>query len=315
VSYLPLPSSAADPAPGRVRHFIAAASLVMLASALYALLPYNRAPLETLYGVGAGSFTGSQFLVAATLAYLGSLALVSWTRPAGHPDSKSLRFWRVLLGFAQTPRKWLKPQLSPEDRLAVLTTLLKAYFAPMMVMSLMGFCVGAFVHATALVESGTGAARFTTLFDRHGYWFAMQAILLVDVLLFTLGYLVESRRAGNQIRSVDPTLLGWTAALLCYPPFNGITGAILGSQVSDFPQFEHPTTHLVMNLAVLALMAGYASASVALGLKASNLTHRGIVSRGPYALVRHPAYLCKNLAWCRRRLRSRGWPECRRSRR
>lgn len=47
----------------------------------------------------------------------------------------------------------------------------------------------------------------------------------------------------------------------------------------------------------LALMAVYAASSVALGLKASNLTHRGIVSRGPYAWVRHPADTCKNLAW------------------
>ena len=44
-------------------------------------------------------------------------------------------------------------------------------------------------------------------------------------------------------------------------------------------------------------MAIYASASVALGLKASNLTHRGIISRGPYSIVRHPAYICKNMAW------------------
>ncbi len=36
---------------------------------------------------------------------------------------------------------------------------------------------------------------------------------------------------------------------------------------------------------------------MALGFKASNLTHRGIVARGPYALVRHPAYTSKNLAW------------------
>ncbi len=47
----------------------------------------------------------------------------------------------------------------------------------------------------------------------------------------------------------------------------------------------------------LALMAVYAASSVALGLKASNPTHRGIVSRGPYAWVRHPADICKNLAW------------------
>jgi protein-S-isoprenylcysteine O-methyltransferase Ste14 len=35
---------------------------------------------------------------------------------------------------------------------------------------------------------------------------------------------------------------------------------------------------------------------VALGLRASNLTNRGIVSGGPYRFVRHPAYATKNLA-------------------
>jgi protein-S-isoprenylcysteine O-methyltransferase Ste14 len=125
----------------------------------------------------------------------------------------------------------------------------------------------------------------------------MMAIIFVDVAIYTVGYLVESPRLGNEIRSVDPTLLGCAAALLCYYPFSQMTGQVLGRQVSDFPQFDDPTTHLVLNAALLILMATYASASVALGLKASNLTHRGIVSRGPYAWVRHPAYTCKNLAW------------------
>jgi protein-S-isoprenylcysteine O-methyltransferase Ste14 len=35
---------------------------------------------------------------------------------------------------------------------------------------------------------------------------------------------------------------------------------------------------------------------VALGLRASNLTNRGIVGWGPYRWVRHPAYIAKNLA-------------------
>ena len=40
----------------------------------------------------------------------------------------------------------------------------------------------------------------------------------------------------------------------------------------------------------------YALASIALNFKSSNLTNRGIVARGPYAIVRHPAYITKNLA-------------------
>ncbi|MDP5038948.1 MAG: DUF1295 domain-containing protein [Candidatus Gracilibacteria bacterium] len=34
-----------------------------------------------------------------------------------------------------------------------------------------------------------------------------------------------------------------------------------------------------------------------MGLKASNLTNRGIIKKGPYKYVRHPAYACKNLSW------------------
>src|SRR5690606_3505438 len=44
-------------------------------------------------------------------------------------------------------------------------------------------------------------------------------------------------------------------------------------------------------------MGVYASASIALNLKASNLTHRGIIDHGPYRYIRHPAYACKNAAW------------------
>ena len=164
-------------------------------------------------------------------------------------------------------------------------------------MALMSFCNGALRHGIGIAEVGAFDAGLMSLFDRHGFWFLMQLILFVDVLIYTVGYLVELPRLDNRIRSVDPTLLGWAAALFCYPPFNMLTGMILGSQTSDFPQFDNPTAHLILNIVLLALMAIFTSASIALGFKASNLTHRGIVSRGPYALVRHPAYTSKNLAW------------------
>jgi len=161
----------------------------------------------------------------------------------------------------------------------------------------MGHVVSASAHGLAIGAGDLQGLDFLEVFNRHGFWLTIQIILVVDLGLFTIGYLVEMPRLKNEIRSVDPTLLGWAAALLCYPPFNALTGRILGSNVSDFPRFDDPTAHLSLNLLLLALMAAYASASVFLGLKASNLTHRGIVSRGPYALVRHPAYVCKNMAW------------------
>jgi steroid 5-alpha reductase family enzyme len=36
---------------------------------------------------------------------------------------------------------------------------------------------------------------------------------------------------------------------------------------------------------------------VVFGLRFSNLTHRGIITNGPYRWLRHPAYVTKSLSW------------------
>lgn len=280
----------------RVMNLAASAALVVLACSIYRSSPFNAGQLTQLYGPPSIQFSGNHFLVAAASVYITLLALYYLAEHNPRP-SKSLRFFQVLWAFLRAPTATWRQGLSPEQRLAVLTTLLKGFFGPMMVVSLMDFCMGAWVNALAIMATGGLWEHFRWVFNRHGFWFAMQIILFVDVLVFTVGYLVESPRLGNEIRSVDPTLLGWTVAIICYPPFNQVTVAILGSYKSEFPKYDDPTVHLVMNLLLLLLMALYASASVALGLKASNLTYRGIVMRGPYAVVRHPAYTCKNMAW------------------
>ena len=48
---------------------------------------------------------------------------------------------------------------------------------------------------------------------------------------------------------------------------------------------------------LVGLTAIYASATIAFGFRFSNLTHRGILTHGPYRFSRHPAYLSKNLFW------------------
>ena len=45
------------------------------------------------------------------------------------------------------------------------------------------------------------------------------------------------------------------------------------------------------------LTAVYAWATVAFGIRFSNLTYRGVLTNGPYRYTRHPAYLSKNLFW------------------
>ena len=47
-----------------------------------------------------------------------------------------------------------------------------------------------------------------------------KALLMVDVALFTVGYVIEIPALGNEIRTVDPTVSGWVVCIACYPPFN-----------------------------------------------------------------------------------------------
>lgn len=280
----------------RLKAALASVAVVALACTAYLLGPDPGGMRGRLYGTEAFYFTGGRFLIAASVFYAVLLAPYCYffVDPAA---SKSLRCLRVALRFVRSPRAMLAQPLIREDRVAVLATLLKMFFAPLMVLQLMVFCVGAWFNGWAILGSTGSDADFRTLFDRYGFWLTMQVILFVDVLIFTFGYLVESPRLGNQIRSVDPTLFGWLVVLLCYPPFNIFTGWMFGPAISEFPQFIDTTTHIMMNVLLLMLMAVYASASVAMGWKASNLTYRGMVTRGPYAVVRHPAYTCKVLAW------------------
>lgn len=188
-------------------------------------------------------------------------------------------------------------RLSPTAKQAGLALLLKFFFAPLMI----NWClihIANLLNALVQLAQGVGndlSAR--ALFDTSLFWAAYQFILFVDTLLFTLGYIVEIPALRNRIRTVDPTFFGWFVCLACYPPFNETTMRFLEWQSADFPFFENNIVHFAVNITLLLSLAIYSWASIALGFKASNLTNRGIVTRGPYKFVRHPAYAAKNFAW------------------
>src|SRR5690606_19519769 len=56
--------------------------------------------------------------------------------------------------------------------------------------------------------------------------FLIELLFVVDVQIGTVGYILTFRPLDAHIRSGNPLLSGWVAALLCYPPFVGV---ILGS--------------------------------------------------------------------------------------
>jgi protein-S-isoprenylcysteine O-methyltransferase Ste14 len=138
--------------------------------------------------------------------------------------------------------------------------------------------------------------------------FAMLLVTLlfvIDVQIGTVGYLLTLRPLDSHIRSGNPFLAGWLAALLCYPPFVwGIIGP--DNQVLSYEYATPGWAHWFgANTALLWAWGGllvfltgvYAWATVVFGIRFSNLTYRGVLTHGPYRFTRHPAYLSKNLFW------------------
>lgn len=128
------------------------------------------------------------------------------------------------------------------------------------------------------------------------------AMFLVDVQFATVGYLLTCKPLDAHIRTANPYLAGWVAALMCYPPFilmnnGGPLDYHIGT--SDWAYwFAGHTTLLWLWGGILVVLTGiYAWATMAFGLRFSNLTHRGVLTHGPYAFSKHPAYLSKNLYW------------------
>jgi protein-S-isoprenylcysteine O-methyltransferase Ste14 len=141
----------------------------------------------------------------------------------------------------------------------------------------------------------------------HLHWYNQYktSFLLLFHLLFTIdvgiaiiGYAFASRWLLNRTRSVDQTLSGWMVALICSPPINTITTQFFGyTGLPTHNLFSDERILAAILTIVIVLYFIYVWATVALGFKFSNLTNRGIVDRGPYAVVRHPAYVAKNSAW------------------
>jgi protein-S-isoprenylcysteine O-methyltransferase Ste14 len=135
--------------------------------------------------------------------------------------------------------------------------------------------------------------------------FLISFMFVIDVALATVGYLLTMKPLDAHIRSATPYAEGWVAALICYPPFILMgDGGPLNYRFATYAENSwyhwldgHTVLLSVWGGVLVLLTAIYAWATVAFGLRFSNLTHRGILTHGPYAFTKHPAYLSKNAFW------------------
>lgn len=127
------------------------------------------------------------------------------------------------------------------------------------------------------------------------------SLYFIDVALVSMTYAMSLRATDTHIRSTEPSAFGWLVALVCYQPFWSLigrqyldydTGAPWGARFASIPWL-----YTFWGCVILALVAIYAWSTIAFGARFSNLTHRGIITAGPYRFTKHPAYLAKNLSW------------------
>lgn len=169
--------------------------------------------------------------------------------------------------------------------------LVKAYFLPLMLVFFMGNA-GYFVNFTWAHPTNA--------------WQTIQFLInftfLVDLVYGAMGYMMTFRVLDAHIRSSEPTVAGWMAALICYPPF--VDSVMFNGYLNYHDGFEWgnwlekwPIIYMMWGQAIVVLLAIYSSATISFGYRFSNLTYRGIMTNGPYRFTKHPAYVAKNLSW------------------
>jgi protein-S-isoprenylcysteine O-methyltransferase Ste14 len=200
-----------------------------------------------------------------------------------NPDDAYVEVGRLILG--KPPTNW------NAVRIHCYGWLVKAFFLPLMFVFL-----DSDLNRIWAMTSLPALDTFQVIYG-HGY----DLLYLFDVMLAAVGYTTTLRLLGTEIRSAEPTFWGWAVCLVCYPPFWDAARQYLaydqdGKYWGDF-FWNSPALYTVWGSVILILVAIYVWATVSFGLRFSNLTHRGIITHGPYRWVKHPAYVSKNLTW------------------
>lgn len=124
------------------------------------------------------------------------------------------------------------------------------------------------------------------------------------------GYIFASRLIRTELKKVDRTWFGWAINLSCYPPVNA---AVFGAWVRYMPSSEvsagygmpawayHTISTPLVMYAVAALIIFFAFihlwGEAIVGIRAANISMRGLITTGPFRITKHPIYVSKCFQW------------------
>ena len=139
--------------------------------------------------------------------------------------------------------------------------------------------------------------------DRPMEWFWATSALcfFIDLAYASIGYMMNFKILNTQTRTAEPTFFGWFVAIMCYWPFWGVLFYqffFKYNEVGWLSVFEVQSIGWwIWFVMIIGLEFMYSMATVAAGIRFSNLTYRGLWNTGPYKYTKHPAYVFKNISW------------------
>ncbi len=196
----------------------------------------------------------------------------------------------------------LRMQWEDSDKKAFRGLLVKFFFAPVMTVFFydqFSHLENNFGHFINVVNTVYPAGNYNVDIFLNDLKNTLSSVIFsIDVGLAWVGYVVSSRWVDNTTVSAEPTLLGWIVCVMSYPPFRVIGGWFLIGPGEGLI-YALPNQYLIGFFSGLMMFSYflYMLPTVWFGVRFSNLTHRGIIRKGPFAIVRHPAYAAKNIAW------------------
>jgi hypothetical protein len=277
-----------------VWRFVGLWLIISLFAGIYRFHPYYRGPffeaLQPVVTNGYVFFCGYGFFYVWLTYRWRRRVRDDFSDPALLALSLVRHCWKTLRFRTWSP--WTRYWKSQRVHLLLRALGVKLFFVPLMVVFLSGHVAQVSHLWDQPVLEGGNLERID-----WGVSLLYHLIFVCDTVVALVGYSFESLWLNNRTRSVDRTWLGWAVCLMCYPPF---------SEVADvyFPLSEQgqslglgESSLLFLRGLTIVFFAVYLWATLALGVRFSNLSNKGIIAYGPYRWVRHPAYVCKNLAW------------------
>jgi protein-S-isoprenylcysteine O-methyltransferase Ste14 len=235
------------------------------------------APFDWLWGVSIVP------MLMLSLVYLAAVDMMQ--------DEPNDALWQLGNRFFSRPQ-----HLSAAEGNYLLGWLVKGFFFPLM------FCYlcGQIADLRQFDFSGFHSSSLRQ-FAGVSYDLLYIAFFFVDLMVSATGYIMTFRLLGTHIRSVEPTVGGWLVAVACYQPF-------YATLYTSYLGYEHgrpwgvllsdqPILYTVWGLMIVLCLSIYVWAAICFGIRFSNLTHRGIITTGPYRWTKHPAYISKNISW------------------